>query len=339
MKDLIANQLVKYLEARGVGHVFGLCGHTNIAVLAALSKSATDQVRQHAARADRRAHGGRLRTREEGDRRRAHASRAGTHQRRHRSSQRGAGLGADGRHRRRHPEPLLRQASAPGSESAFGRVAVRDLPALRQARLARRVGASVSRDHRKGIRAGRERPARAGAGRRADGHLLEGSRHVALRAAAAQHEESGEALARRGDRHGDRQAAHWSEEAGALRRRRHHARRCDGGAARARRSSADPGRAHADGQGRVARRPSIRPRHDGLLGHQVHQRAMPQRRLDPRSRHPLFRSRLQLVGAGLHVQFSADQADADRHRPGGDRPQLSGRDRRRRGSQAGARRF
>ncbi len=38
-KDLIANQLVKYLEARGVQHIFGLCGHTNIAVLAALSKS------------------------------------------------------------------------------------------------------------------------------------------------------------------------------------------------------------------------------------------------------------------------------------------------------------
>ncbi|GIK83177.1 MAG: acetolactate synthase, large subunit, biosynthetic type [Alphaproteobacteria bacterium] len=39
MKDLISNQLVKYLEHRGVEHVFGLCGHTNIAVLAALSKS------------------------------------------------------------------------------------------------------------------------------------------------------------------------------------------------------------------------------------------------------------------------------------------------------------
>ena len=39
MKDLISNQLVKYLEDRGVEHVFGLCGHTNIAVLAALSKS------------------------------------------------------------------------------------------------------------------------------------------------------------------------------------------------------------------------------------------------------------------------------------------------------------
>jgi acetolactate synthase-1/2/3 large subunit len=39
MKDLIAQQLVKYLEGRGVEHVFGLCGHTNIAVLAALSRS------------------------------------------------------------------------------------------------------------------------------------------------------------------------------------------------------------------------------------------------------------------------------------------------------------
>ena len=39
MKDLISRQLVKYLEARGVEHVFGLCGHTNIAVLAELEKS------------------------------------------------------------------------------------------------------------------------------------------------------------------------------------------------------------------------------------------------------------------------------------------------------------
>lgn len=37
--DLISHQLVRYLEYRGVKHVFGLCGHTNIAVLAALSKS------------------------------------------------------------------------------------------------------------------------------------------------------------------------------------------------------------------------------------------------------------------------------------------------------------
>jgi acetolactate synthase-1/2/3 large subunit len=43
-KDLIANQLVRYLEARGVRHVFGLCGHTNIAVLAAMADSGIDFV-------------------------------------------------------------------------------------------------------------------------------------------------------------------------------------------------------------------------------------------------------------------------------------------------------
>ncbi|WP_321448598.1 thiamine pyrophosphate-binding protein [uncultured Cohaesibacter sp.] len=35
----VASHLVKYLEARGVEHIFGLCGHTNIAVLAALADS------------------------------------------------------------------------------------------------------------------------------------------------------------------------------------------------------------------------------------------------------------------------------------------------------------
>jgi acetolactate synthase-1/2/3 large subunit len=56
MKDKVANQLVKYLEARGVEFVFGLCGHTNIAVLSALEKSKItfvntrhEQVAAHAA--------------------------------------------------------------------------------------------------------------------------------------------------------------------------------------------------------------------------------------------------------------------------------------------------
>ncbi|ATW24018.1 thiamine pyrophosphate-binding protein [Candidatus Formimonas warabiya] len=57
MKDLVANQLVKYLEKRGVKHIFGLCGHTNIAFLAALSKSTKirfinvrhEQIASHAA--------------------------------------------------------------------------------------------------------------------------------------------------------------------------------------------------------------------------------------------------------------------------------------------------
>jgi acetolactate synthase-1/2/3 large subunit len=52
----IAEHLVDYLEDRGVNHVFGLCGHTNIAVLAALEDSPIEfvnvrheQVASHAA--------------------------------------------------------------------------------------------------------------------------------------------------------------------------------------------------------------------------------------------------------------------------------------------------
>ena len=55
-KDLISNQLVKYLERRGVEHMFGLCGHTNIAVLSALANSKIqfvvvrhEQIASHAA--------------------------------------------------------------------------------------------------------------------------------------------------------------------------------------------------------------------------------------------------------------------------------------------------
>lgn len=56
MKDLVAHQLVTYLEDRGVEYIFGLCGHTNIAVLSALEKSSIhfvnvrhEQVAAHAA--------------------------------------------------------------------------------------------------------------------------------------------------------------------------------------------------------------------------------------------------------------------------------------------------
>ncbi len=56
MKDTVANHLVRYLEQRGVRHVFGLCGHTNIAVLSAMANSAIEfinvrheQVAAHAA--------------------------------------------------------------------------------------------------------------------------------------------------------------------------------------------------------------------------------------------------------------------------------------------------
>ena len=56
MKDMVSRQLIKYLEHRSVKHIFGLCGHTNIAVLAAMEKSSIrfinvrhEQVAAHAA--------------------------------------------------------------------------------------------------------------------------------------------------------------------------------------------------------------------------------------------------------------------------------------------------
>lgn len=56
MEDLVSRQLVAYLEKRGVKHIFGLCGHTNIAVLSELEKSSIEfinvrheQIAAHAA--------------------------------------------------------------------------------------------------------------------------------------------------------------------------------------------------------------------------------------------------------------------------------------------------
>lgn len=64
MQQLISHQLVKYLEGRGVTHVFGLCGHTNIAVLTELGKSPIrfintrhEQIAAHAADGYARASG------------------------------------------------------------------------------------------------------------------------------------------------------------------------------------------------------------------------------------------------------------------------------------------
>jgi len=64
MKDLVSHQLVKYLEDRGVNHIFGLCGHTNIAVLSALENSSIEfinvrheQIAAHAADGYARAKG------------------------------------------------------------------------------------------------------------------------------------------------------------------------------------------------------------------------------------------------------------------------------------------
>ena len=39
MKRLVSDQMVEYLERRNVEYIFGLCGHTVIAFLDALSRS------------------------------------------------------------------------------------------------------------------------------------------------------------------------------------------------------------------------------------------------------------------------------------------------------------
>ena len=63
-RSTVAHELVRYLERRGVTHVFGLCGHTNIAVLAAMADSTLhfvntrhEQVAAHAADGYARASG------------------------------------------------------------------------------------------------------------------------------------------------------------------------------------------------------------------------------------------------------------------------------------------
>ena len=60
----VAEHIVNFLERREIEHVFGLCGHTNIAVLAALATSSIDfitvrheQIASHAADAYARVQG------------------------------------------------------------------------------------------------------------------------------------------------------------------------------------------------------------------------------------------------------------------------------------------
>lgn len=64
VRPTVAHELVRYLERRGITHIFGLCGHTNIAVLAAMADSTLhfvntrhEQVAAHAADGYARASG------------------------------------------------------------------------------------------------------------------------------------------------------------------------------------------------------------------------------------------------------------------------------------------
>ena len=152
--------LVEYLERLGVEVIFGLCGHTNIAFLDALSKSRIrfitgrhEQVAAHAADGYARASGKAWRP--------ADPSRAGPDQRRHRRGQRGARLDSDGGDCRRHPVVLLRPPPAPGIQPAPGRRSVPDLSAVLQARLSRRSRRRPAAHHGARVPSAPDRPARS----------------------------------------------------------------------------------------------------------------------------------------------------------------------------------
>ena len=95
----------------------------------------------------------------------------------------------------------------------------------------------------------------------------------------------------------------------------------------------------SDGQGSAARRSPADLRHVRFLGHQVCQRSVPGSRRRPWRWNPFRGGRLQFVGAGVHVQLSANQADPYRHRFERNRTQLSGRNWRRCRLEASAHRF
>ena len=182
MKELVSKQLVRYLEGRGVTHIFGLCGHTNIAVLTEIGKS-SHPFRQLPAtsRSPPTAADGYARVTKQAGVVLSHLG-TGPHQRRHRRRHRGAGFHSHGGDRGRYPHPFLRQASASGDQSPRRRRPDSRSTAVRQTRLAGGPCRPVARDHRQGIPSGGKRPSGPGAGLGADGYFLRRNRHRLFRA-------------------------------------------------------------------------------------------------------------------------------------------------------------
>ena len=139
----------------------------------------------------------------------------------------------------------------------------------------------------------------------------------------------------RGGRQGVRDADEGAAAADPRGRRRDRLRR-DRAAARVRRARERARLLDVHGQGRPVREGPALPRHRRLLGRVPGPGGGAQRRRDPRDRLPLLRHPLLLVGARLHVQHPADEADPRRHRPDRDRPQLPDRARHRRRRPRGA---
>ena len=166
-----AAAIAAQLKAYGVEYVFGTCGHTNIALLDALQRG-RHRLRHRPPRAGRGARRRRVRPGHGRARRAAGPRGPRPDERGHRRRDRGAGLGAAGRHRRRHPVLLVRSAPAPGGQPARRRRPDRDLPAVRQAGLARAPGRGPAPVHRARLLDRHLRTAGRGAAQRADGPVL-----------------------------------------------------------------------------------------------------------------------------------------------------------------------
>ena len=293
-------------------------------------------LRQRASRADRRARGGRLRAGDEASGGRADPLGPGSDERHHGCGQRRARLDPDGGDRRRRAEPLLRQAPASGDQPPRRCRPVRDLPALRQAGVARRPAAPHRRGAGQGVHPRGERAPRTRSRGRADGRVLGRDRRRAVRQGAQQHPLAREAQPRRGGRRADRAEPSRRADAGAVRRRWDRRRGCGIRARGVRRAPVAARRAQPHGQGRTPRRQPARARDDGVLGYGVRQRDDPDRGLDPRPRHAVRRGGLELLVRRVHVRHPGHEAHADRHRSRRAGPELPPRDRRARGSQVRA---
>ena len=271
---IAAYLLTEYLERIGVDVIFGLCGHTIIAFLDALGKSRIrfittrhEQVAAHAADGYARVSGkvGVLLT---------HLGPGLT------NAATGVAnaaldsipmvvIAGD------VPVVLLRPAPAPGGQPPPGRRPVPDLRAVLQARLPRRPPARPAAHDRAGVPPGADRPARARAGRRPDGHLLGRPADRRVRQGAGRDRRSRPWTPATVER--DRRRAGLRRAAGAVRRRRRRQRarrRRAGGAGRGARGADRP---HPDGHQRGPVRSSAAARHDRLLGHADRERHVPRR--------------------------------------------------------------
>ena len=168
---IAAYQLTDYLERIGVEVVFGLCGHTVIALLDALGKSRIkfistrhEQIAAHAADGYARATG------KPG----VVLSHLGPGLTNAATGVANAALDSvpDGRDRRRRAVVFSRAPSPSGNQPAPRREPAGDLPAVLQARVSGGSAGGFAADHGTRVSSGPNGPSGARAGGRADGHLL-----------------------------------------------------------------------------------------------------------------------------------------------------------------------